>query len=200
MLPYRPDGRTFAASNFHIEASRIRTRRMVVRTVDLMHAFSIFDTRASGPWWLAFGQWWLVSERLDLNCDTCLMDERVRTEIHVGRTVTAIFPYLCFGKKSWSFGRTLRVVRTGCWIVQTDASWSSSKLLDTEEGPDGNPRRPDGWCFSLMCVWMVWHVVRTAGALDSWASRRYDTLSGRLIGNRIFWLANCPESSGSTSE
>jgi hypothetical protein len=34
-------------------------------------------------------------------------------------------------------GRTLSVVRTSCWNVRTDASWSSSKLLDTKEGPDG---------------------------------------------------------------
>jgi len=88
VLPCRPDGRTFTASNFHIEASPVRTRRMVVRTVDLMHAISIFDTRASRPCWLASG-------RLDLNCDTCLMYELVRT-------VVAIFPSLCFGKKSWS--------------------------------------------------------------------------------------------------
>jgi hypothetical protein len=40
---------------------------MVVRTVDEMHAISIFDARASG--------------RLDLNCDTCLMDEHIRTGI-----------------------------------------------------------------------------------------------------------------------
>jgi hypothetical protein len=87
-------GRTFAASNFHIEASSIRAGRMVVRTTDLMHAISISDARASKPWWLASG-------RQDLNCDTCLMDERFRTGIHVVRTVTAIFSYLCFGKKSW---------------------------------------------------------------------------------------------------
>jgi hypothetical protein len=187
------DGRTFAASNFHIEVSRVRTRRSVVWTVDLMHAISIFDTRMSGPWWLASG-------RLDLNCDTCLMDEGVRAGIHIVWMVATIFPYLYFGKKSWSFGRTLRVIQTGCWIVRTDASWSSSKLLNTEEGPDENPRRPNGWCFSLVCVRTIWHVVQTASALDSWASGRYDTTSGRLAGNRIFLLANCVESSGNTSE
>jgi len=56
------------------------------------------------------------------------MDERVRT-------VAAIFPYLVW-KEILMLDRTLRVVRTG-------TSWSSSKLLDTEEGPDGNLRRPD---------------------------------------------------------
>jgi len=178
VLPCRPDGRTFAASNFHIEASRIYIGRMVVRTADLMHAISIFDARAFGPWWPAFG-------RLDLNCDTCLMDESVRTGIHIVRTVATIFSYLCL-KEILKLDWTLRVVRMSCWIVWTDASWSSSKLLDTEEGSDGNPRRSDGWCFSLMCVRMVWHVIRSADALDSWASGRDDTSCGRLAGNRIF--------------
>jgi hypothetical protein len=41
VLPYRPDGRTSAARNFHIKALRIQTKGMVVRTVDLMHTISI---------------------------------------------------------------------------------------------------------------------------------------------------------------
>jgi hypothetical protein len=86
MVPCCPDGHTSAASNFHIEALHVRTKRRVVRTADLMHAISISDARASG--------------RLDLNYDTCLMDERGQKEIHVVRKVSGIFPYLCFGKKS----------------------------------------------------------------------------------------------------
>jgi hypothetical protein len=49
VLHCHPDGRMTAASNFHIEASCVRTSRMVVRMVDLMHAISIFDARAFGP-------------------------------------------------------------------------------------------------------------------------------------------------------
>jgi hypothetical protein len=49
VVPCHSDGRTFAASNFHIEALHVRTRRMVVQTADLMHAISISDARASGP-------------------------------------------------------------------------------------------------------------------------------------------------------
>jgi hypothetical protein len=109
-------------------------------------------------------------------------------------------PISVFWKEILKLDRTLRVVRMCCWNVWTDASWSSSKLLDTEKGLDRNPRRSGGWCFSLMCVRMVWHVIRTASALDSWASGRYDTSFERLAGNRIFWLANCAESSGNTSE
>jgi hypothetical protein len=95
----RPDGRTSAASNFHTRASHVRTKGMVVRTVDLMHAISISDARASGPRGLTFGH-------LDFECDTCLMDGRVRTRFHIVRTVAAIFPYLCFRKKSRSWSNT----------------------------------------------------------------------------------------------
>jgi hypothetical protein len=49
VVPYRPDGRTSAARNFHIKASRVQTKGMVVRTVDQMHAISISVARASGP-------------------------------------------------------------------------------------------------------------------------------------------------------
>jgi histidinol dehydrogenase len=76
-VPCRPNGRTFTISNFNIKTSRVRTVGMIVWTVDLMHAISISDARSS--------------EHLDLNCDTCLMDERVQTGIHVVRTAAAIF-------------------------------------------------------------------------------------------------------------
>jgi hypothetical protein len=59
---------------------------------------------------------------------------------------------------------------------------------------------PDRWCFEQMGFQKVWHVVRTAGALNRWASGRYDMSFGWLVRNRIFWVANCAESSGNTSE
>jgi len=46
------------------------------------------------------------------------------------------FSHICVLKEILKLGRTLSVVRT-------DAGWSSSKLLDIEEGPDGNPRHSD---------------------------------------------------------
>jgi len=141
VMPCRQDDRTFAASNFHTEASRVQTGRMVVWTTDLMHAIFISNARTSGPCWLA-------SRRLDFNCDICLMDERVRTSIHFIQTVAAIFPYLCFGKKSWSLiehwessGRmqagavgsfsTQRKVRTGIHVVWTEDKASNKKVTLT---------------------------------------------------------------------
>jgi len=72
-------------------------------------------------------------------------------------------PISVFLERNPEAGRTLSVVRMCCWNVRTNASWSSSKLLDTEEDsdrnfsssrqimlwtvgrPDGISRRPDGW-------------------------------------------------------
>jgi hypothetical protein len=114
VVPCRPDGRTSAASNFHIKASRVRNKEMVVWTVDLMHAISISDARASGPRGLTSG-------RLDFECDTCLMNERVRTLFHIVRTVAANFPYLCFGKKYRSWSNT-KCRSDGCKLEQFEAS------------------------------------------------------------------------------
>jgi len=56
------------------------------------------------------------------------MDERVRMEIHIIRMVAAIFPYLCFGKKSHSWSNTewlpnvLLKRLDGCKLEQFEAS------------------------------------------------------------------------------
>jgi hypothetical protein len=117
----RPDGRTSAASNFHIVASLVRTGGTVVRTADLMYAISISDAHAFGPWWQASG-------RLDLNCDTCLMDERVQTGYQVVRTVAAIFSYLCLERNLEAWSNTedrpdgMLNCLDGCKLEQFEAS------------------------------------------------------------------------------
>jgi len=63
---------------------------------------------------------------LNFECMTCLMNERVRTGTHIVRTVVAVFPYLCFGKKSNGWSNTER---------------RPNVLL---RRPDGILRRPDG--------------------------------------------------------
>jgi hypothetical protein len=170
VLPCHPDSRTLAARNYHIEAWRFRTIGYVVRTVDLMHAISVYEARASEPYRLSSG-------RLNFECATCLMDEHVRTGIHIVQTVAAVFPYLCFEKKSHSWSNTewrldvLLKRPEGCKLEQLEAFWhrgrSGRKVL----------------------------VVRTDDALDSWASGRYITSSGRLQGIRFHWLLNCVKTS-----
>jgi len=154
ILSCRPDDRTLAARNFHIKASRVWTIEHVVRMIDLMHTISIYVAWASGPWRL-------VSGRLDFECTTCLMDESVRTGIHIVRTVAAIFPYLCFGKKFHSWSNTewrpdmLLKRPDGCKLEQFEASWhrgrSGRKVLIVRtddawivECLDGTSRHPDG--------------------------------------------------------
>jgi hypothetical protein len=62
--------------------------------------------------------------------------------------------HICVLERNHVASRTLSVVQTCCWNVRTNASWNSSKLLDTEEGLDG-------WCFGQLGVQTVYHVVRT---------------------------------------
>jgi hypothetical protein len=83
-----------------------------------------------------------------------------------------------FWKEILKLGRTLSVVQMGFWNIRTNSSWNSSKLLDTGEGPDGNPRRSNGWCYGQLGVRTVWHIVRTAG-------REPNYLTCKMY--RIFW-------------
>jgi hypothetical protein len=149
-VPCHPDDRTSAAGNFHIKASCVRTKGMVDRTVDQMHAISI-----SVAW---------ASELLDFECDTCLMDERVRTGIHIIRTVAAIFLYPGFGRKSHSWSNT--ECRPDVLLKRSDIC----KLEQFEASLHKGRSR------------QKFLVVRTDGALDSWASERYITSSGQLQG------------------
>jgi hypothetical protein len=48
----------------------------------------------------------LSFRRLNFECTTCLMDERVQMGIHIVQMVAAIFPYLRFGKTSHSWSNT----------------------------------------------------------------------------------------------
>jgi len=147
---------------------------MVVRTVDLIHAISISNARPSGPCWLASGN-------LDFEC-TCLMDESTSSEresTSSRRLQRTSHNYVL--ERNHIACRTLRVVRTCCWNVRTNVSWSSSKLLHIREGLDGK--------FSSSGWMMLW----TVGRLDG-ISRRPDGWQG--IG--FFWLIDCTESSGST--
>jgi hypothetical protein len=69
-------------------------------------------------------------------------------------------PLFELGKKIWSWSITRRC--PDGLLSRPDGYKLEQKLLDTMEGPDGNPRRPDAWC--LVCR----------------ASGQYGTSSGRL--------------------
>jgi hypothetical protein len=115
----RPNGRTPAASNFHIEALRVRTKRMGILTVNLMHAISISDARASGPCWLSSGL-----ELRYLPYGWAHPDGNPRLPDGCSN-----LPISVFGKKSWSLiehwgssGRAAESSRR----MQAGAVWSFS--------------------------------------------------------------------------
>jgi len=180
----RPDGRTSAASNFHIRLSRVQTNGdgrpdgwsstrnfhicgTRVRTVEVKSAISISVERASGPWQTDV-------RTVEFELGTCLMETRVRTGNHVIRTVEAIFPYL-------------HLERIGSLIdycdVRTDASWNRSFSIQWRVPTEIHVVwTDDAWSVGVQTVW---HVVRTDGTVDRWASGWDDTSSGRLTRNLI---------------
>jgi hypothetical protein len=60
-----------------------------------------------------------------LNCDSCLIYERVWMGIHILHMVVSIFPYSELWKE-FEADRLLIGIRTGCCDARTDASWNSS--------------------------------------------------------------------------
>jgi hypothetical protein len=123
---------------------------MAIRTVDLQHAISISVVRASGrlklnpqfsyQMHLHPDDGRLASERLYLNCDSCLMYERVRTGIHDVRTVA-----------SWNISFSMQGrVRTEIHVVRTDD-------VRSVERPDGMTCRPDRWNSGQMGIWTGWY-------------------------------------------
>jgi len=147
-----------------------------------MHAISIYEAWAFGPWILSSG--WLNFE-----CTTCLMNECIRTGIHIVRTVAYVFPYLCFGKKSHSWSNTEQhpdvLLRrpNGCKLEQFEASWHRGRsrqkvlIVQTDDAwtvkhPDGTTCRSDRCTGTLKSSWtlnycgMICHYVWMDGILN----------------------------------
>jgi len=110
-------------------------------------------------------QCWLTSRRYYLNCDSCLIYERVRTGNHVVRTVYQS-SHIWTWKES-EVNRSLMDVRTGCWDVRTDASWNRSFSIQWRV-------RTDDACLSG--VWTVW-----TRRLEGWNSRQMGVRTGLLF-------------------
>jgi hypothetical protein len=194
----RSDGCTSAASNFHIRLCTSGPRGMAVRTVNLQHAISISYERASGPWYVgvqtveveyvislpdarASGPSWLSFGRMYLNCDSCLMYERVRTGIHVVWTVASIFPYLNL-ERIWSWSIIGR--HPDGLLSRPDGCKLTQKLLDTVKGLDGNKRRLDGWC--LICL-ASGRYGTSFGRKEQWTDERPDRRNSGQMSVRTGW-------------
>jgi len=77
--------------------------------------------------------------------------------------------------------RSLLGIRTCCWNVRTDASWNRSFSIQWRVRTERYYVRTDD--AGLSGVRTGWHVVRTDGTVDRWASGRDDTSSRQLTGN-----------------
>jgi hypothetical protein len=165
VLPYRPDSRTLAACNFHIKAWRVRTMTSVIQTVNLMHSISYM--KLARP------------DHEDGRSDVCFFNARLALWISTSGRESTSSKLFQLSSHIWGLernpitDRALSGARTCNWNVQTDSSWSGSKLLDTEEGQDND-------------------------ALDSWASGWYIMSSERLQGIWFHWHVDCEDYSRRT--
>jgi hypothetical protein len=117
-------------------------------------------------------QCWLTSGWWYLNCDSCLMYECVRTVYQSSHIWTW---------KESEADRSLMDVRTGCWEVQTDASWNRSFSIQWRVRTERYVVRMDD--AGLSGVRTGWHIVWTNGTVDRWASGRDNTSFEWLTGN-----------------
>jgi hypothetical protein len=99
VVPCRPDDRTFVARNFHIKASPVQTRGMVVRKVDLMLARLDHEDLRSDVWILNA----ILALCMSASGRECTSSKRLQRSSHI-----------CVLERDPIAGRTLSVVRMCC--------------------------------------------------------------------------------------
>jgi hypothetical protein len=110
-----------------------------------------------------------TSGRWYLNCNSCLKETRIQTGYHIVRTVDRSSLYWNL-ERIWDCSSTER--RSNVLLkrpdkCKLDRTFSIQYSVQMEWS-----RRPDGWCWSVLAVRTVRHVVQTDGTVDRWASRR----------------------------
>jgi hypothetical protein len=165
----RLDSCTSAASNFLIKASRVRTKGMTVRTVDLLQAISISTEHSSGPW--QTGVRTVGFELRFLPYGVARLDENPRRLDGCSN-----LPLFELGKKIWS---SITESRPDGLLTRPNGCKLEQKLLDTDECPDENPRRPEVWCF--VCRASGWYGT-SSGRLELWKDERPDRMTCRPNG------------------
>jgi len=154
VLPWHPNSRTSASHNFDIKAWHVWTITSVVQTVNLMHAISIYEAHASGPW-RPSSKVWILNAWLALWMSVFGRESTSSGQLQLSS-------HICVLERNPIADQTLSGVQTCCWKVWTNASWNSSKLLDTEEGPEGKFSSSGKMMLGQLSVRTEYHVVWTA--------------------------------------
>jgi hypothetical protein len=98
----------------------------------------------------------------------------------------------------WTWKENLKLIDH--WTSSGRAAETSGRMqVGTEasrysEGSGRKYTSSGRMMLDLSGILTEWHVVQTDGTVDTWASRRDDTSSGRLTRNRFFWLVTSAES------
>jgi len=204
-MAHRLDGRTSAASNFLIRLLSVRT--MGDERPDgysWTHNFHICNARVqtmigSRPdGWSRIGNfllWWTrvrttAVRRPDGDIWNAILSLRRRVS----------------GRDTTSSGRLIDLPFHGTWKLIIN--WSSTERRPDVllKRPDGCKldrtfstqysvwtewlRRSDGWCWSVLAVWTVRHVIRMDGTVDKWASGRDGSIV-RTANRKLEILLTC---------
>jgi hypothetical protein len=180
----RPDGRTSAASNFHIKLWRVRTKG---------------DGRPDDWSWIRnFHICWTCVRTKLTDIWTVVFELRFLPYVWASPDGNSRRPDSCIILPLFELGKYLKLIDH--WTSSGRATESSGRIqVGTEasrysEGFGRKYTLSERMMLDLSGVRTVWHVVQIVGTVDRWASRRDDTSSGQLTGNRFFWLVTSAES------
>jgi hypothetical protein len=128
-----------------------------------------------------------TSRRSYLNCDSCLKETRVRTRYHIVQTVD-------WSSLSWNLERNQKLNKY--WEASRHAAETSGRMQAGTEtsrysmGSGRNEHFIQTDDSGLSSVQTGWHVVRTDGTVDRWASGRDGSIV-RMADMELKFLLTC---------
>jgi hypothetical protein len=128
-----------------------------------------------------------TSGRSYLNCNSCLTETRIRTRYHIVRTVD-------WSSLSWNLERNQKLIKY--WEASGHATETSERMqagTKTSRYSMGSKRNEHFvWMddAGLSSVRTGWHVVRTNGIVDRWASGRDGSIV-RTADRELEFLLTC---------
>jgi hypothetical protein len=171
---------------------------IVVWTVAcLLQVISLLRLRASRPWGWPSGRLIiytqfpylmnarpdpgrLTSKRLSLNYELALRSSTPRRESTSSEQLQQS-SHIWF----WKENMKLDHWESSRWAAETSRRMQAGTEASRCRGRFGLESTSSGWMMlCLSGVRTVWHIVRTAGTMDRWASGWDDTSSRQLVGNR----------------
>jgi hypothetical protein len=155
----RPDGVALSSGRLHFSCTQFPYQGLARPDHDICRPESESDARNFHIWRSRIRTMKTVVRTSEFWMHDLWMSASGHESTSSGRL--QLSSHICVLERNPIADRTLSGVRTCYWSIRTDASWSSSKLLDTGEGPNGKFSSSGRTMLGQLSVWMEYHVVRT---------------------------------------